>query len=70
MPAKTGLVEKGFEFGRSRRDILRQHCLHISERSDLRNVAIYLKNGAIAEQLHPAVYNDFAAVLADMPQLA
>ena len=31
-----------------------------------RNVAIDLKHGVITEQLHPAVYNDFAAILADM----
>jgi hypothetical protein len=33
---------------------------------DHRNVAINLKYGVITEQLHPAVYNDFAAILADM----
>jgi hypothetical protein len=31
-----------------------------------RNVAINLKHGLIAEQLHTAVYDDFAAVFAEM----
>ena len=30
------------------------------------NVAIDLKHRAVAEQLHPAVYDDFAAILAEM----
>src|SRR3984957_440491 len=42
----------------------------IIESFDLRNVAIDLKHGVITEQLHPAVYRDFAAILADMAQLA
>ena len=42
----------------------------VDERLGLRNVAINLKHGVIAEQPHPAVYNDFATVLADMSQLS
>ena len=63
------LVENGFEFGGRSRQILHQRCL-LAERFDFRNVAIDLKHGVITEQLHPAVYNDFAAILADMAQLA
>ena len=59
----AGLVEKGFEFGGKR-------CLSSDERFGVRNVAIDLKYGVIAEQLHPAVHNDFAAILADMSQLS
>jgi hypothetical protein len=41
------------------------HALNF-ESFDLRNVAINLKHGVITEQLHPAVYGDFVAILADM----
>ncbi len=41
----------------------------VDERLGVRNVAIDLKHGVIAEQLHPAVHNDFVAILADMSQL-
>src|SRR6516225_3753634 len=34
------------------------------------NVAIDLEHGIVAEQLHPAINNDLAAILADMTQLA
>jgi hypothetical protein len=34
------------------------------------NVTIDLKHGAVTEQLHPAVYNDIAAILAGVTQLA
>src|SRR5262245_47514852 len=39
---------------------------HSFDLFDRRNVAIDLKYGVIAEQLHSAVYNDFVAILADM----
>ena len=38
----------------------------VDERLGLHNVAIDLKYGVVAEQLHPAVHNDFVAILADM----
>src|SRR5580692_7788735 len=38
----------------------------IIERFDLRNIAIDLKHGVITEQLHTAIYCDFAAILADV----
>src|SRR5271170_7873932 len=63
-----GLVEKGFEFGGSSRQITHQTCLLSSESPDRRNVAIDLKHCVIiiAVQLHSAVYNDFAAIFADV----
>jgi len=59
----AGLVENGFEFGGKR-------CLASGHRLGGRNVAIDLKHGVIAEQLHPAVHNDFVAILADMSKLS
>jgi hypothetical protein len=40
------------------------------ERSQFRNVAIDLEYNVLTEQLHPAVDNDFVAVLAGMAKLA
>src|SRR5580700_951915 len=51
----AGLVEKGFKFGGRSAQFLQQGCLPGVESLDLRNVAIDLEHGVIAEQLHPAV---------------
>ena len=66
----AGLVEERLEFGGGRQMIAQQRCLPGAERSDLRDITIDLKHGVGAEQLHPAVDNDFVAILADMAQFA
>jgi len=50
--------------------IVQQRCLPGAERFDLRDIAVDLEHSVGAEQLHPAVDNDFIAILADMAQLA
>ena len=71
----TGLNDRSqptrslFTFTKLSLDLLaipHQRCLPAGERFDFRNVAIDLKHGVITEQLHPAVYKDFVAILADM----
>ena len=52
-------------------DANQRNCCSLSRSASfdllvLGNVAIDLKHRAVAEQLHPAVYNDFAAILAEM----
>ena len=67
---KAGLVEECLELGGGRQMIPQQRCLPGAERSDLRDITVDLEHGVGAEQLHPAVDNDFIAILADMAQFA
>ncbi|HXW27935.1 MAG TPA: hypothetical protein VEK55_01120 [Xanthobacteraceae bacterium] len=60
------LIEDGCELGVSSQQLSHQRRLLSHESFDLGNVAINLKHRVIAEQLHPAVYNDLVPILADM----
>ncbi len=64
------MIEDSFEFGGDRHEVSHQSRLPGVECLDVGDVAIDLENEIIADQLHPAVDNDFAAVLADVAQLS
>ena len=63
-------IVTGFDDSGKRMQTLFAFFKITQECSDFRHVAINFKHGVIAKQLHSAVYNDFAAVLADMAKFA